>query len=438
MSKPKTTSYVFIPGKNWKLSLAELLSFLEAKTYDSRITDLSKSHFTFAGEELPTDSCIDELGGIIKIGRIITCIPSGTIIEAFLHAKEEARTEIKSKLSSDPAFEEIFRVSPEKRVFGVSSYFENPSFRRVSKIAQRFLGNHIKKAFAVHGIKARFMGFPKKRKLPQLTNVEVLKKELIEKSVEILLCIGEKQTIIAKTMAIHNPFEFQKRDIGRPVQRKIFSIPPRLARIMVNLSLCSHGKVLLDPFCGVGTFLQEAVLTKAQAIGVDVNPWCVEASNKNLEWLKSEYGLINARYRVKLGNTRKLTEQVSEETVDCITTEPDLGPALRHIPTVHYASRIVDALKPLYYGFLGEAYKVLKNGGRLVFVSPYVRTRVGDFITLDVEERARALGFRVVPLFRKEAFAEDHRLVRSLVETEGLIEIGKRHKIGRRIHVLQK
>ena len=62
-------------------------------------------------------------------------------------------------------------------------------------------------------------------------------------------------------------------------------MPPRLARMMVNLSSCGKGKVLLDPFCGVGTILQEALLEGASVIGTDANAWCVKASEENLDWL---------------------------------------------------------------------------------------------------------------------------------------------------------
>ncbi len=437
MSKQKTTSYVFIPGKNWKLSLAELSSFFEARKYNFRITDLSKSHFVIAGEESLEGSCINELGGFTKIGLVITFIPSQIVDEAFLHMKKEAQIEFESRLSSDLVFKEIFKTT-EKCVFGVSLYFENPVFNRISKRTQRFLGSHFKKDFAAHGIRARFMGFPKNRKLPQLSHVEVLKKGLVEKSAEILCCIGEEQTVVANTIAVHNPFEFQKRDTGRPIQRKIFAIPPRLAKMMVNLSLCSPDKVLLDPFCGVGTILQEAVLAKAQTIGIDIDPWCVEASRKNLEWLKSEYCLANAKYTVMLGDSRNLTKQIGKETVDCVATEPDLGPVLRHVPTVSHASRIVDALKPLYFDFLEEAYKVLKRGGRLVFVAPYIRTRIGEFVTLNIEEKARGLGFKTISPFKKELLAEGNRLTGSLIGASYFVDIEKRHKIGRRIHILQK
>ena len=134
------------------------------------------------------------------------------------------------------------------------------------------------------------MGFADKSQ-GQLSHVEVLKKQLVETKSEVLLCIGKETSWIATTIAVHNPFEFQKRDIYKPRQRKIFGMPPRLAKIMVNLSSCTPGKTLLDAFCGVGTVLQEALLIKAQVVGTDINPWCIKAAEDNLEWLTQEYEL---------------------------------------------------------------------------------------------------------------------------------------------------
>ncbi len=430
--------YVFITGKNWKLSLAELTSFSQIKQYALRITDLSKSFFAVTAREAIEPSVIDGFGGIIKVSKVISRIPLGAVEEAFLHRNRQSQIDIENILSADWAVDEIFKMSPGKCVFGISMYFDNPRFLRFSKHMQGFLGNYFKEQLEDHGRKARFMGFPKDRELPQLTHVEVLKKGLIEKSAEIVFCIGREQVFVASTIAVHNPFEFQKRDVARPVQRKIFSIPPRLARIMVNLSLCSRDKVLLDPFCGVGTILQEAMLAGAQIIGVDINPWCVKASCTNLEWLRSEYNLKNAKYTVLVGDSRNLTKQIDKESVDCIATEPDLGPALRHFPTTSHAESIVTKLKPLYWEFMEEAHKVLKKGGNLVLVTPYIKTRSGTFTALDIREKAKSTGFKIVYPFRREDFTSDSSLIAGLIETSSFVDIAKRHKIGREIHVFQK
>jgi tRNA G10 N-methylase Trm11 len=438
MSNAQQATHIFIPGKNWKLSLAELASFFETRNLRFQISDLSKSFFTAETEETLNPSIIDDLGGTIKVGKVVSTVSLEIVKEAFLHKNKHAQIQIKTDLTKNLAVELLLKRKSKKLVFGVSLYFDDRHFLQSSKEMHRFIGNCFKEKLKSEGVKAKFMGFPKDRRLPQLTHVEVLKKGLIEESAEILFCISNKQALIAKTIAVHNPFEFQKRDINRPVQRKIFSIPPRLAKIMVNLASCSQGKVLLDPFCGVGTILQEAMLTKAQVMGVDINPWCVEAARSNLEWLKNQYNLKEASYRILSGDVRYLSNQIPKETVDCIVTEPDLGPALRHVPTEPYAHKIINKMEPLFHDFLLQAYIVLKNSGRLVVVTPYIRTRTGTFISMNIQDRARLVGFETVHLFEKTVFLDNSTIIADLQKTSSFVDMKKEHKIGRKIHVFQK
>jgi tRNA G10 N-methylase Trm11 len=207
---------------------------------------------------------------------------------------------------------------------------------------------------------------------------------------------------------------------------------------MVILGACTEGKVLLDPFCGVGTVLQEALLAKAKVVGVDINRWCVDASARNLNWLKDEYGLENAEYRVLQGDVRRLSQKIGWEQVDCVATEPDLGPALRQVPTTSYAVRIAEKLEPLFYSLLEEAYKVLKSGGRLVVVSPWIKTRSGEPVTMRIEEKAVELGFERVYPFKREVFVADAVVPGNLMSIASLVDVEERHKIGREIHVFQK
>jgi tRNA G10 N-methylase Trm11 len=438
MANHKQPTYAFIPGKNWKLSLSEVVAFLQTRKWEFKIADLSKFFFILTTEEALSPSFIEDLGGTIKVGSVVSELSSETVTNAFLYGNKQAQAEVEGRLSADHVSEEAFEASPKKCIFGVSLYFEDRHFLKHAKEMQRFMGNYLKRELAPRGIKARFMGFPRNRKLPQLTHVEVLKKNLIEKSAEMLFCIGRDQTYIAKTTAVHNPFEFQKRDVERPVQRKIFSIPPRLARIMVNLSSCTAGKVLLDPFCGVGTILQEAMLARAQVIGMDINPWCAKASSTNLAWLKDEYKIEDGRWAVLLGDSRRLTEKIDIDSVDCIATEPDLGPALRHLPTESYAQRIAGKLKPLYCDFLEEIHKVLRDGGRLVTTSPYIRTRNETFVALGIEKEAERIGFSPVYPIEKRIFVNETPLTDDLPNMSSFVDIEERHKIGREIHILQK
>jgi len=410
---------------------------LKAREIKFEIQFFSKEFFAVSVEEGFGASVIEDLGGTIKIGEVKARFPTLIVKEAFLERNKQAQSQIAESLASSGLVDEMDK-SAEKLFFGVSVYCSEKTLRQLSGGIQRFIGSTVKDELAGYGKKSKFMGFSKNRKFAQLSHVEVLKKNLVENKAEVLLCIGKEETWVATTVAVHNPFEFQKRDIYKPNQRKIFAIPPRLARIMVNLSACKPGKALLDPFCGVGTILQEALLEKAMVVGVDVNPWCVKAASENLEWTKREYNLEIASFRILQGDVGRLAQKVGQETIDCVVTEPDLGPALRQVPTGPYALKIIQKLEPLYFTFAEAAYRVLQKDGRLVLVSPYIITRSGQSVTMPIGEKLENLGFRRIQPFSKDMFSKDAEGLEGLIETPSLVEVDERHKICREIHIYQK
>ena len=430
---------LFISGKNWKLSLAELNAYLSARQEKFAVKFFSKEFFAIdIQKEDPQVSIIDELGGTIKIGKVKTQFPTQNLRQAFLEEKaKSARQEVAASVASSGLVDEMAEVSA-KVFFGVSVYCADKTLRPLSGVVQRFVGSAVKDKLANCSKKSKFMGFPKDRRLAQLSHVEVIKKKLIETKAEVLVCIGKEETWVGTTVAVHNPFEFQKRDVYKPYQRRIFAMPPRLARIMVNLSACTPGKVLLDPFCGVGTILQEALLARAKVVGVDANSWCVKAAYENLEWIAREYGLEDADFRVVQGDACKLTQKIGQEMVDCIVTEPDLGPALRQVPTGPYALKIIQKLEPMYFSFVEEAYRVLKPSGRLVLVTPYFVTRSGQAATMPIAEKLERLGFKRVQPFAKEMFSKNLGGAEALEALSSLIEVDERHRTGRQIHIHEK
>ena len=47
-------------------------------------------------------------------------------------------------------------------------------------------------------------------------------------------------------------------------------LPPKLAQIIVSLSGTQPGQTVLDPFCGTGVVLQEALIMGAIVYGFDL------------------------------------------------------------------------------------------------------------------------------------------------------------------------
>jgi site-specific DNA-methyltransferase (adenine-specific) len=59
-------------------------------------------------------------------------------------------------------------------------------------------------------------------------------------------------------------------------------MPPALARHLIT-SFSSRGDLILDPFCGKGTVLLEALLLQRKCLGFDVAPDCIIVSNAKIQ-----------------------------------------------------------------------------------------------------------------------------------------------------------
>lgn len=199
--------FIFIHGKNPDISLAEIVSYFESRAVAFKIKENSNSFAIIDVYEIP-NSMMEDLGGTIKIGEVLFSTKNGNI--------ESIQEEILQKFD----FNFLFKNLPEKVIFGVSSYKSRKEYEFFSK----FFKEQMKK----YGIRSGYIHIPKDR--CALTHVEVIKKHLTEKYIEFLVCRKEN-FYLGKTLFVHNPFEFQKRDVKRPAQRTIFSIPPRLCKI---------------------------------------------------------------------------------------------------------------------------------------------------------------------------------------------------------------
>lgn len=84
--------------------------------------------------------------------------------------------------------------------------------------------------------------------------------------------------------------EVDRRAIdARHVKHRAFfspvSLSPRYARGLLNLCGVAKGKRVLDPFCGTGGIVIEAVLLGANTAASDIDPAMVDGTRKNLEQL---------------------------------------------------------------------------------------------------------------------------------------------------------
>jgi tRNA G10 N-methylase Trm11 len=189
---------------------------------------------------------------------------------------------------------------------------------------------------------------------------------------------------------------FKERSTERPYVTSGISLSSRLARLLVNISGVSKGQVLLDPFCGSGTILGEALLKGADCIGIDRNHGSVERTEDNLSWLLSRAKRGNApapSHSVVVGDATNLRKSLGDRMVDAIVSEPILMPRLSSPPTLEKARRLIKHASIIYSEALYEMSAVLRRGGRMVLVTPSLRTIDGKDVTLSFED-LRDVGMR--------------------------------------------
>lgn len=391
--------FIFIYGKNPELSLAEIASYLEAGAAGFQIKDSSDAFVLISIENLPKN-IMKDLGGTIKIAEVL------------FSSERKDVSEILKELERKIDFDRLFEGLQKKTVFGVSSYNSRKEQETLSEFSKSKMKGKGIKAGCAHLLSGE----------SAISHTNLVKKRILEKSIELLACSGKK-FYLGKTLFAHNPFEFRKRDLKRPAQRTIYSIPPRLCRIMINLSGCKSG-TLLDPFCGIGSILQEAALMGFEVHGVDADKDCVSGCIKNLSWLEKEYKIRigDIWKKILVGDARNLEKYFPENSVDAIVTEPYLGPPLKEKPSAAEAKRILDEIAPLYEISIASMVKVLKPGKRIVIVAPCFKTEKG-IARLDMDGICGRNNCVLVDVLKKYGiphgfpfldFEERHRTIREI------------------------
>ncbi|MCD6357312.1 MAG: methyltransferase domain-containing protein [Thermoproteales archaeon] len=130
------------------------------------------------------------------------------------------------------------------------------------------------------------------------------------------------------------------------------SLTPEDARILVNLA-AADGRIL-DPFCGTGSILAEAVARGLEAVGVDLNEEMARGAWRNLKHFSCD-----ALCDVLVSDARMLPFR--ESCFDAVAADPPYG---RLAPT-HGLE-----LNSVYERLISESARVLRDRGSLVFIKP--------------------------------------------------------------------
>jgi len=333
--------YLFTLGHQPHLSAAEIEAvFLRLNIKTKTTEQKNDSLLIEVKEKLDCEELIKVLGGTIKIAEKI----KGDVVKHLIKARLEGKIE--------------FSVADLKR------------------------GLEIKKELKAAGRSARYLE-PK-------NTATILHSNLVEKQSDITI-IGDDAFV---TRAIQDIESFTERDYGRPgADNKSGMLPPKLARIMINLGIAGYDDVVLDPFCGSGTILTEALsMGITNVIGSDISPAAISDTKKNIEWLAKTYDIGHMTYDLHESNVINLSDVVEPHSVDAIITEPYLGKPLRGLETREFLVDQARSLAELYLNAFHVFYRLLKPGGNIVMVFPKYQYK-NEWIRIEILEKIKKIGF---------------------------------------------
>lgn len=411
--------YISITGRLPELSIAELEALYGAEAL-TRIGD----HALVAA-----DVDFSRLGGSVKLARFITTFPTSNPQKALDYCR---------KLLPD-----LIKDMPEGKVkLGVSLY--GASMPLTSQNAAVLT---LKKVIKQTGRSVRAVPNTENA----LTSAQTYHNSMTSQvGLELVLVAYDDTTYVGHVCNVQDIDSYTLRDRGRPKRDPFVGmLPPKLAQTIINLAVgrwhledgslsspianshitidhAQHERVarasgggaeaadlfrskaeglappvVLDPFCGTGVILQEAILMGYDVYGTDVSGKMIEFSRTNLEWLRQKY---------ETGNRKNNTITLAEGDATSYQWD-DLRSRLYHLPSVSIATEgylgrpiggqtitpeqlaaIIHECNAIMRGFLKNIAPQLPSGTRLCIAAPVWHVS-GHLHHLPVIEELASLGF---------------------------------------------
>jgi len=366
-----------ILGRQPALGLAELERIFGPEHIrpndSSALLDIDTSEINF-----------QRLGGTIKVARILTPLPtiSWTEIEKYLVEKVP---------------EHLKHVPEGKFTLGLSVYGLDVRPHIINKTA-----------LLVKKVARRSMRIVP-NKTPALNSAQVLHNKLTHKGAwELLIVKNGQEAILAQTMFVQDIEAYGARDQARPARdARVGMLPPKLAQIVVNLAVgCPDPQkavgwdkaegvrkfIVLDPFCGTGVILQEALLMGYSVYGTDIDERMVSYTRKNLQWLVGKYPNIEGRVMVEAADA--ITYQWPRFST--VATETYLGRPLNRLPAPSELDKIVQDVNTIIKKFLKNLRPQLKPGRKAAVAVPAWQIGTRHFKFLPLVDEITDMGYNIV------------------------------------------
>lgn len=369
----------------------------------------SNSFILQTEDKIEPAKIIKTMGGVIKIGLIAD----------------------ETDFNNQAITEKIKNLMDEKEKIGKFKY--GISYYGKKRINLKIFGMEIKKYLKEKNIPCRWVT---SREI-NLSSVVVEQNKLTFPGIEIVLIQNNEKILIGRTLAVQPFKELSFRDYGRPARDDYAGmLPPKLAQIMINLAANSDSAetgssrsdiFILDPFCGSGTILTEALLMGYKnLIGSDISSQAVEDTKKNIEWIKTQFHISGPAINIKNQNATELSKFIKPQSIDAIITEPYLGPSRGKTDF----KKIVPKLEQLYAKSLSEFKKILKPGGKIVMIWPVsLKSDAAHYLCLNLS------GFKIVNPIPPDW--RENKIIK-LTPRKTIIYGREKQKIWREIIILEK
>ncbi len=360
------------------------------------------------------DACnidFNRLGGSVRIGTVLLKLPSPQWRDI-------------EKLLVDAAPEHAAKVDG-KLIFGLSVFGLKISPKAVAKTALL-----MKKAIKNSGKSVRMVP----HKTTELGSAVVLYNKLHrDGNWELVVVSDGKSAYLAQTNFIQDIDAYAARDQARPYRdAKVGMLPPKLAQIIINLATrkqsvdtktCVEGAkigastsievsntkdiahekhsaqadlhrstLVLDPFCGTGVLLQEAMLMDYDIYGTDLEPRMVQYTIDNLKWLDGLYPNAGDYRRIEIADATTHHWSFPDSTTIVIAGETYLGKPLAALPPSDQLSKVIYDANLINHKFLQNISSQIPSGTKLCLAMPAWRGK-HEFLHLPLLDHITDMGY---------------------------------------------
>lgn len=274
---------------------------------------------------------------------------------------------------------DFLRKLPDGKItLGISDYSE-----RASKKSATLEALKLKKILVRHGRSVRVVE-NKDAVLSTATSLHNGLSGKNERKVELIKVNDEWYKVIG----VQDIDAYAKRDQARPARdAKVGMLPPKLAQILINLcGPLKSGSTILDPFCGTGVVLQEALLMGHHAYGTDISERMIEYSEKNLKHFNFE------NYKLEVGDA---TDHKWSENVDAVACEGYLGRPMSNIPPEIKLKTEKQECGRIILGFLQNLSTQIKTDTPVVIAAPAWLREDGSYSRLEILDEILKMGYNV-------------------------------------------